>query len=173
MPSLRSPLIESDAITTAEKYKAYAVRTRSYHIWIGEEIRLSKGLHGVIAELKNLENDWDGEGGLPIYPEVIHQLDQTLLRIKRRTGFEPQNDDIVPNSNGTVTVTYRGPHHALIINIGRTNATFALLNNDFEVLRESNSLDLTASEFPEDLLNSMMMLNRLSPSQWLLDSPLR
>lgn len=52
-----------------------------------------------IEHLSTLENDWDGEGGLPVSPKVLNNL-KSVLMISDNADWE--NWAISPDSNATI-----------------------------------------------------------------------
>ena len=80
--------------------------------------RERQDLENFILNLKGLEEDWDGYGGLPIYQEVVdHGLN--LLNVIKLFPDLP-NPIITPKSNGTISVTWETSNGVGYIEIGRT-----------------------------------------------------
>lgn len=93
-------------------------------------------------ELSLLEDDWDGYGACSIDKNVI---EHTLFIFNQLPNAFLKNitkEDILPTSNGTITVEWNNSSNELLLDIGKNISTYYIqcegrtekINNQFDIL---------------------------------------
>ena len=77
-----------------------------------------------LAELSQLEEDWDSYGGLPPTPEALRAAKRLLTRILPRNGPVPGRgtdpDAVLPFPNGGVQIVWERDAEELQVDVGPT-----------------------------------------------------
>ncbi len=89
-----------------------------------------ENLTELINSFGELEENWDGYGGIPVIKDII---DITLKLIEDIGNHKDKIDDIFPNSHGTITIEWiTNSNEKLVLEIGVNNYSYFLAFDDFE-----------------------------------------
>lgn len=76
-----------------------------------------------IYDFTNLEEDWDGYGGVPLLPEIAETANKLIAMLA--SDLVNRISDIYPNSHGTVTIEWQNwDQEKLSLEIGRNNYSY-------------------------------------------------
>ena len=77
---------------------------------------------GEIAALGNLQENWDGYGGLPVDQMTVENAKSVIQRLALRLPAP----EISPNPNGTISMEWTSPNAQAHLEIGMTRFSFFL-----------------------------------------------
>jgi hypothetical protein len=119
------------------------------------DIASSPGLWSSLLEIEamsKLEENWDGYGASPISESALHYGTSFLTA----GSVELPAPDVVPNSNGTISLGWESPHGAAHLEIGATSFLLSI-----NTLREPTYIGGSSSEIGRTL--SEVILRSLYP----------
>jgi hypothetical protein len=106
-------------------------------------------LQDELKDLRELEEDWDGYGGLPPSRESVATVAIIIEWLDRFASFEVP--EIGPHSNGTIGLTWEAPGREAYLEVGKTRYTGYLSGVGLEVRHFGG----TTTQLAPDLLASV------------------
>jgi len=97
-----------------------------------------------IREIESFKNDWDGEGGVRILENVIKLSKKVINSSSAEHLYCLSEDDIIPYSNGTLSLHYKKKGTELVFFLGDDKSRIKIKNIsgvkyiDNAVLNQSN-----------------------------------
>jgi hypothetical protein len=140
---MRSDLVDSASLTT-------------FNNIYGSEVPYYVSVDMMVREIQNfagLEENWDGEGALPVIEQVRENASEAIRRLYKIWG----KPDVTPSPNGTVIFEWFHEKVEFYLEIGKDNYCF--LAGDEKGFRSDLALSgkLTESSYSDVLANGMQL----------------
>lgn len=111
----------SDAIKTGLELLFKQFKTKTYTAKSTAISAAKELVTNDIDNLKKLEANWDGYGAVPILSASINNAKKIVLN----NSITADNlEDVQPNPNGTVTITWSKGNNLVCLEVGKENMSF-------------------------------------------------
>ncbi len=111
-----------------------------------------------LEELKDMKENWDGFGGLPIDEQVLKIAHNLINKLPNVFLSYLDDDDITPTSSGTITFEWIiDNENKLFLEIGKNHSSYFLKKSSTDP-KPVNNLTLTETLIPSSLIDDLKQL---------------